>query len=413
MSSSDDPLPARGDQGAGARRRRFARRRILLWLLVLLLAAGVAFFGGGGWYFAGQIRSDGLLVRRSSPDYDLSVVSSQRGEVTLRELADRPAEPDLRTSDVYGLEWPGGSGVLGTVISTATSNSGSVARALSVTEGIPPTPGQRAALRIAVYDDPQSAYGVAFSDVGYDCAGGRCPAWYVPGRSQTWAIMVHGKGASRTEPLRALGGVLRAGLPALIITYRNDVGAPVDPSHYYRYGASEWADLQDAVGYAVRHGARRVVLVGVSMGGAIVASFMQHSASAGLVSGLLLDAPMLDFRRTVDYGASQRTLPVIGSPIPAPLTWTAEEIAGHRFGVDWKRVDYLPGGWLHVPALLFHGTADDTVPIATSDAFARQYPRLVREIRVEGAAHVGSWNVDPQRYTAASAEFLRAIGAAS
>jgi uncharacterized protein len=153
-----------------------------------------------------------------------------------------------------------------------------------------------------------------------------------------------------------------------------------------------------------------VVLYGLSMGGGIIASFLEHHPErADHVSGIALDAPMLDFRRTVDYGASRRSLPVIG-PLPAPLVWTAETLTSLRYGIDWDRSDYLATRWLRVPALVIHGTADKTVPISTSDAFAKAYPGLVREVRVEGATHVAAWNIDPARYTQELSAFLTHVG---
>jgi uncharacterized protein len=146
-------------------------------------------------------------------------------------------------------------------------------------------------------------------------------------------VLVHGWRAGRTEPLRLLGPVLDAGMPALVIGYRNDEGAPADPSGFYRFGATEWRDLDSAVGYALAHGARDVVLFGVSMGGGVAAAFLENSAHAAAVSGLVLDAPLLDFQRTVDHGAAQRELPVVGGPIPGPLSWTAKTIAGWRYGI--------------------------------------------------------------------------------
>jgi len=232
----------------------------------------------------------------------------------------------------------------------------------------------------------------------------------VPGTSTTWAVLVHGWRATRTEPLRALGPVLDAGMPALVISYRNDEGAPEDPSGFYRFGATEWRDLDSAVGYALGHGARHVVLFGFSMGGGIAAAFLEHSAHADAVTALVLDAPLLDFQRTVDHGASQRRLPVLGGPIPGPLTWTAKTIAGWRYDIGWESIDYLDGDWLHVPALVFHGTADPRVPVAASDAFTASYPRLVQQVRVDGAAHVESWNADPARYASHLSAFLTRVG---
>ena len=380
------------------------RRLVSAVLLVAALAALLLL--AGGWYFAGQIRADGLTTAPSAAPDDLTVVSIAGLAITLREAPRQPQNSALRRPAVYGLAWPTGTGVLGADLTL--DRDGSVRRSLTVTTGAPPAVGSPAQLRRDVFDTPAQATGTAATDVQLPCAGGLCPAWYLPGASRTWAILVHGKGATRTEPLRALQSVRRAGMPALVISYRNDPGAPADPSGYYRYGASEWPDLDNAVLYAQQHGAQGVVLLGFSMGGGLVASFLQHSVRSDAVTGLVLDAPMLSFRRTVDLAASQRSLPVVGLPIPRPLTWTAQTLAGWRFGIDWGAIDYLDGRWLRVPTLLFHGTADETVPIATSDDLRRTRPLLVQEIRIEGAGHLASWNTDPQRYDAALLAFLTA-----
>ena len=66
-----------------------------------------------------------------------------------------------------------------------------------------------------------------------------------------------------------------------------------------------------------------------------------------------------------------------------------------RIDFDWDAFDQVArAGDFRVPILLFHGTEDRTVPISSSDAFARALPRLVTYHRVAGAGHVESWNVD-------------------
>jgi dienelactone hydrolase len=383
------------------------RRRTVVVVLGSVCALIVAFLGGGGWYFAGQIRSDGLAVKPNRPDYTLTVVSYDGVNVTLREAPGHERDDTLRNQSVYGLRWPGGSGILGPAQSGPSDRS--VIRPLTVKTASPPKSGTLAELHSDMYDDPASAYGVPFQDVAYSCAGGKCPAWYLPGKSETWAVMVHGQGAARTEPLRALGSVLRAGMPALVISYRNDDGAPRDPSGFYRFGATEWQDLENAVAYAQAHGARHVILFGFSMGASITAAFLQHSQHADAVTGVVLDAPMLNFQRTIDFGAEQRRLPLLGLPIPGALTWTAKAIADWQYDIGWKRTNYLDGRWLRVPALVFHGTGDKTVPIATSDEFAASNPQLVQEVRVDGAEHVESWNANPDSYNARVSKFLTRV----
>jgi pimeloyl-ACP methyl ester carboxylesterase len=378
----------------------------MIALVAVLVVLAALFLGGGGLYFAGQIDSDGLTATHAVDPvrYDLVVDSFSGGQVVLHRSGEQVDQDPLPTADEYGLAWPGGRGVV--TGAPQTSAGGRVGRSLRVTTGTAPAPGTRATLQRDVWTDPRNAYGVDYQDVTYPCAGGRCPAWFVPGTSSTWMVLVHGKGASRTEPLRAMGPALKAGLPVLDISYRNDPGAPLDPSRRHAYGVTEWRDLEAAVRYATGHGAKDVVLFGSSMGGSIVASFLGHSTLASRARAVVLDAPALDFRSTVDWGAAHRTLPVVGTPVPDVLTGTAEWMAGWRYGVDWTAMDYLAGRWLRVPALVVHGTDDDTVPISTSDRFRAAHPNLVREVRVRGGTHVGSWNVDPQAYQDRESAFL-------
>jgi pimeloyl-ACP methyl ester carboxylesterase len=392
-----------------SRPRRRGLRRLLTALLTLVVLAALL-LGAGGLYFAGQINSDGLSAAHigDPQTYDLVVDAFTGGLVTLHRTGEKPARDDLATADEYGLSWAGGTGVL----TGAPARTGSaIRRSLKIVTGTAPARGTPAALQRDVWPDPRAAYGVAFSDVQIPCTGGSCPAWYVPGRSTTWFVAVHGKDAKRTEPLRAMGPAISAGLPTLDISYRNDPGAPASADHQHAYGVTEWRDLQAAVGYATRHGAKNVVLFGSSMGGAIVASFLEHSPSAALVRGVMFDAPALDFRATVDWGAAHRTLPLIGTAIPGVLTATAEWIAGVRYDVNWTAMDYLPGSWLKVPTLDVHGADDLTVPVSTSDQLKAAHPELVQEVVVPHAPHVGSWNVDPRAYVQRESAFLaRLIG---
>jgi pimeloyl-ACP methyl ester carboxylesterase len=382
--------------------------RRLTTALITLVVLLVLLLGAGGLYFAGQIDSDGLSAAHigDPQTYDLVVDAYSGGRVTLHRTGEKPARDDLATADEYGLSWPGGTGVL---TGPPAGRGGRISRSLKVRTGNPPATGTPAALQRDVWPDPHVAYGVAFEDVRIPCPGGSCPAWFVPGRSTTWFVAVHGKDAKRTEPLRAMGPAIAAGLPALDISYRNDPGAPADPKHQHAYGVTEWRDLQAAVAYASRHGAKQIVLFGSSMGGAIVASYLEHSPSATLVRGVMFDAPALDFRATVDWGAAHRTLPLVGAPIPGVLTATAEWMAGWRYGVDWDAMNYLPGSWLKVPTLVVHGADDLTVPVTTSNQLKAAHPKLVTEVVVPSAPHVGSWNVNPRAYEQREAAFLAKV----
>jgi len=381
-------------------------------VLAVVIVLATLFFGGGGWYFAGQIRSGALAVEpaKAMPAHDdVRIVAVSAGRVELRAIGDQPG---LSKPELYGMAWRGGIGHLGASVSVS---GGMVTRPLTVVAGSPPRAGQLAAIDRAYFlGDPQAALGIPLQDVVIHGPLGLLPAWYFPGRGSTFVIGVHGQNGTRADLLRIVAIAHHMGFPALSVTYRGDLGTARDPSGYLRYGQTEWRDVQAAVRWALAHGARRVVLAGQSMGGAVVAAFLEHSPLATKVTRVLLDAPMLDLRAVVGYGASQRSLPVIGGSIPAPLLWTAEQIASARFGVSWQATDYLANtGWLKVPALVTHGTADATVPVSVSIRLKALRPALVTLARFPGAGHVESWNIDRARYTSIVESFLSPLAPGS
>lgn len=402
------PGPGPGPAVPVARPPRRWLRRLLWSVLAAAVVLAVAFFAGGGWYFADQIRSGALAVEPAPvmPNGDdVRVVGVAGGQIRLRAIG---SQPSLARPELYGIAWRGGNGHLGVSVSVS---AGVVTRPLTVEAGSAPRPGQVAALSAAYYlGNPGKSLGIPVENVVVRGPLGPLPAWYFPGRGTTFVIAVHGRNGARRDVLRIAGIAHRMGLPALAITYRNDLGVARDPSGYLRYGQTEWPDLQAAVRWSLSHGARHVVLAGQSMGGAIVAAFLEHSTLAPRVTRVVFDAPMLDLQAVVGYGASQRSLPVIGGAIPGPLVWTAEQIASARFGVNWSTTDYLAGtSWLKVPALVTQGTADTTVPISVSARLKDLRPALVTLARFPGARHLESWNIDRARYTSLLESFLAPV----
>jgi len=249
--------------------------------------------------------------------------------------------------------------------------------------------------------DPATAYGLRFRTVAVREPLGPAPAWQVPGSRRRWAIVVHAMGAPRAEGLPVLPVLHGLGITALVISYRNDPDAPRSPDGLTHLGADEWHDLDAAVGYAAAHGARRVVLIGYSMGGAMVCDFLRRSPRATLVTAAVLDAPVLEWRRPLAMAAS-------GAGLPQPLLAPAEAIVSLRTGVDLADEDQLAhAGRLRVPIVVLHGTADHVVPLADSRALRSALPGEVRLVEFPGAGHVDSWRSDPARYDAAVRGFLR------
>jgi uncharacterized protein len=364
-------------------------RRHWRWLLaaavalVAALAVGVAV----AWHF-----SDAVLVpNHASHARQTEVVALRPGRIVL----DRNA--DSERPGIYGLEWPGGHAIAGRV---AGETDDTVTRRLREVRGYL-VPEMDVGIESAVYvGDPRQALGLPYERVAIPGELGPLPSWLVPAGGRTWAIVVHGINATPEDGLRIVPTLHRDGLPVLLIRYREDQGAPPSPDGLHHMGLTEWRDLQAAAHYALAHGARRLVLAGYSMGGAIVAQFMQKSRLASRASGLLLDAPVLDWKRTIEFNSEQMGLPGFAA---LPVIWAT----GARIDVDWDSLDAIahPDAF-RLPILLFHGTEDEVVPIATSEEFATELPRQVAYYRVPDANHVQSWNVDPHLYERRLTAFL-------
>jgi alpha-beta hydrolase superfamily lysophospholipase len=253
--------------------------------------------------------------------------------------------------------------------------------------------------------DPTTAYGLPFATVNVAEPLGQAPAWYVRGRTATWAVLVHGMGAPQAEALPMLPLLHSRGFAALVITYRNDPGAPRSPDGLSHLGADEWRDLDAAVGYAVEHGAARVVLVGYSMGGEIVCNFLRRSASTGRVDAVVLDSPVLEWRGPLATAAA-------GTSLPWPLVGAAEHVVSWRTGVDLDDQDQLRhASAFRVPMLLLQGTADPVTPVADSRALAARN-RNVQLVEFPDAGHADEWQSDPVQYNLAVRSFLAGLGRA-
>ncbi len=378
--------------GGDTRSRTWRRWR---WLIAAAVALLVAIAAGAAlaWHFSSAV----VVPDRSEWPADVTVEGIAPGRVVLSRSNDT-----LRPG-VYGILWQGGHAIVGPVI---RSDAGSVTRQLRRVDGYYLRPGMKVALDSDVYaGNPRQALGLPFSAVSVPGELGPMPAWLIPGRSRTWAIVVHGLNGDQQGGLRIAPVLHRAGLPTMLISYREDLGAPPSPDGLHHMGQTEWRDLEAAVRYALRHGARRVLLAGYSMGGAIVAQLMQHSPLAKRVAGLLLDSPALDWKSILEYNSRQMGLP---SLLAVPVEWAIDV----RIDPDWESLDALrhPEAF-RLPVLLFHGAEDGTVPISDSEELARELPNRVTFYRVPRADHTESWNVDPRLYDRRLTAFLHRIGA--
>ena len=370
--------------GMGARlrgRRPWLAAAAVGGLLIVLAVTAVL-----AWHHSSAV----VVPDRSPWSEELTVEVRSPDRIVIERSADteRPGR--------YGLEWPGGRARLGAVLGR---DGDTITRRLLAVDGYLAA-GMEVRIARFYTGDPRQALGMPFEQVPVRGELGTMPAWQVGDDGATWAIVVHGINDTPEAGLRLLPTLRRAGMRALLITYRDDDGAPSSPDGHHHMGQTEWRDLEAAARYALRSGARRLVLAGYSMGGSIVAQFMQESALAPRVAGLVLDAPALDWEAIFEHGAAEMGMPAIAT-VPLKLAVAA------RIDVDWGAVDATrhPEDF-QLPILLFHGLEDDLTPIEVSEDFAAKLPRHVTLHRVPEAAHTQSWNVAPRLYERRLRAFL-------
>jgi dienelactone hydrolase len=316
---------------------------------------------GIGWLYAGV-----LLDTTIRPMYPERVLAADADTVTLAPggLALQPG--------TWGLRWPTGLALVGPVRSAGRAG---VVRPLLA--GPRPPLGAQAMLDAAAFEPDPAARGLAFREVAVAAPLGPCPAWFVPGpdgeRSDTWAVLVHGRGGPRREALRILPALHALGLPALVVSYRNDPEAPASPDGRYHLGDTEWLDLEAAMNHAVDAGARQFVLVGWSMGAAIIGALLSRSELAA-------------------------------------LTEVTTRVAGRRIGIDFDRFDLRKNPpAVRPPTLLVHTAGDRAVPVQPSRTLAAAAPALgwpMTYLEVPDAEHTAAWNADPAAYEDAVTRFL-------
>ncbi|MCG7426636.1 alpha/beta hydrolase [Helcobacillus sp. ACRRO] len=345
----------------------------------------------------------------------------------LTPVASEPPLLTVQHADVHcvtltasrSAEWPGVFGIrqqggavharIGDIIAKPTPTT--VVRrilAADTREHLAPGPAARNGLFWA--GTPMHAHGMPFQDVTIDSPVGSMPSWLVPGAApsaggpdpaRTWAITIHGHGSVRGEGLRVLPLLHALGLTTLMVSYRNDAGAAPSPDRLLHLGAQEWEDVDAAIAFALRHGARRILLIGFSMGGAIALRTSFFSEHRDVIDSLILDAPAVDWEVILEHHTRLRR-------VPQPLALAARSLMTHP---RWSRsvrllepillnemtTDYAADALRH-PTLLIHSREDEVVPYEPSRLLAHSRPDLVHLRTWDMASHTREWNLDPARW---------------
>ncbi len=342
------------------------------------------------WLSANQIRSDLLVPVADERPYDVEILRTPPARLVIAGTDEPPR------GGVWGFESEATYTQL-TALLNRTDTETEWAATPYIGE---PAVGVKGRVDVDAYPaDPEVAFGLGFEEVRAPGDLGPLPAWLIDGRRSTWVIIAHGKGTDRrSQALRMIPSLVESGYPVLVVGYRNDEGAPTDPSGLRSWGLTEWRDLDAAVRLADREGAQDYVLVGHDLGAEVVSMFLHESDRVGNVLGVVFESPALDLEGTMDYGSG---------PVTRFVDELGQQLARIRFGVEWSELDQIArADQFDVPILALHGARDQVIPIEITEAFAAARPDLVRFLRFEQGGHGDLWNVDSARYESAVISFI-------
>ena len=275
--------------------------------------------------------------------------------------------------------------------------------------GLAPKAGDRASWSGIYYATPHEADLDAHSTT-ITTPAGQCPAWRIDGDPSTWAIHIDGLGSTRAGTLRSVLAATELGYTSLVVTYRNTEEGPHVGTGRSTLGNTETEDVDEAIGYAVRRGARQIVLFGWSMGAAIALQLANRPRHDGLVAALVLDSPVLNWTEVIKTNCTRSGPPAAAGHLAVP--WLTIGSLARLTGLP-SRIPLRSFDWtaraadLTTPTFILHGTHDDSAPIQLSQALRDARPDLV-ELETFDADHTLSWNTDPDRWHATVTSWLRA-----
>lgn len=369
-----------------------------------------AFALGAGLIAAGALSTGWAIARRltapvTDRTYDLTIRGIKYERHEQQVVLDRTTQ--TTAEGIYNLWIENGGWV---TLANDASNYGpdQIIRTITGTSpGLQLTTGDHASWSGIYYASPSDA-GLDARDTTIVTPGGPCPAWRIDGNLSTWAIHIHGLGSTRAGTLRGVQVATELGYSSLVVTYRNTTEGPHVGTGRSTLGYTEASDVDEAIGYAIRRGAEKIVLFGWSMGGAIALQLAHQPSYQRLIAGLVLDSPVFNWAEVIKTNCQRAGLPRCAGTLavpwlschsPARFVGLPSEM--HIGDMDWTDHERR----LNIPMLILHGNRDGSVPISTSKTMQRNHPDLVT-LETFDAGHTLSWNSDPQGWRSAITTWL-------
>ncbi|WIB69179.1 hypothetical protein DEI93_16255 (plasmid) [Curtobacterium sp. MCBD17_035] len=287
----------------------------------------------------------------------------------------------------------------------AAPSEGTVAR--PIIGGTAPTSEDSLVWSGYVPDDPAELG--PYEEVVYSRRTGR-QAWLLPGtatqpaNADTWTIHVHGMHSERRAVLRGLSPALEQGMPALVVTYAGDHETP--GPNLVTLGQNEWRDVDDAIDYALAHGAHKVILFGWSMGATAALLAATHGTHRAAIAGIVAICPVFDWPAAITAGVRAAHLPAVVAHAGVLILTTPilHQLAGLPRRL--RRRDLRPALPPQLPILTVYSRGDEQAPSAVTEALAARHPAL-ELVRFPAVPHGLEVNSDPGLYHLSASQFLR------
>jgi carboxylesterase len=233
------------------------------------------------------------------------------------------------------------------------------------------------------------------------------------------ALVLHGFTGS-PQSVRSLGHAFHAG--GFTVDVPRLPGHGTTPDDMAETSWRDWTAAVDRSYRALADSCDRVVVAGLSMGGALSLWLAaEHPEIAGVVAvNPLVDAPALGAAReaaTAALAAGERFLPAIGNDIAKP-------------GVHEIAYDYAPAACTisaldgvaalaprlretRVPLLLFQSLQDHVIPPSSRELLEASYGGRLEVVELTRSFHVATLDYDAEEIERRAVEFALAMVAAS
>lgn len=226
-------------------------------------------------------------------------------------------------------------------------------------------------------------------------------AWLIPGSNERWMIaLFHGYAVSKSSLLSVARGLHQLGYGTLLVDFYGSGGSSGSGT---TLGVKEADDVAAAVEYVRRTWpGRKVVLYGISMGGAAV-------LRAVAANGVKADAIIVEatFDSLLNTGKNRfRAMGLAGSPfVELLLLWGSVQNGFNMF--SHNPADY--GRAVSQPALILHGEMDDRSTVVEARRIARAMGANARFISYPDVPHMSIVEARPREWIRDVATFLKQI----